>query len=116
MNQYKWDTVSIERINDLITRRMIVGENEMVVRWEFRKGGFAGRHSHPHEQIVMMVSGRLRLGVADEETLMGPGDIVVVPPNVPHEAEALEDTVVIDIFSPPREDFLSDELPIYLRS
>ena len=94
---------------------MIVGTNEMLVRWEFDKGAVAARHSHPHEQIVVMVHGRLKITVGQEETTMGPDDIVVIPPNVPHEAEALEDTVVIDIFSPPREDFLSGGRPGYLQ-
>ena len=115
MQTYKWDSVSVERLTDNIRRRMIVGTKEMLVRWEFTKGAVAARHSHPHEQIVVMVRGRLRLIVGDAETIMGPEDIVVIPPNVPHEAEALEDTVVMDIFSPPREDFLTGDRPLYLQ-
>ena len=115
MQTYKWDTVAVERLSEKISRRMIVGAREMLVRWEFRKGAVAARHSHPHEQIVVMVEGKLRLGVGDAETIMGNKDIVVIPPGVPHEAEALEDTVVIDIFSPPREDFLSGSTPGYLQ-
>jgi quercetin dioxygenase-like cupin family protein len=115
MHTYKWDTVSAERLDDNVVRRMIVGAKEMLVRWEFKKGARAARHHHPHEQVVMMVSGKLRLAVGDEETIMGPDDIVVIPSEVPHEAEALEDTVVIDIFSPPREDFLSGAGPAYLK-
>ncbi|HEY7490202.1 MAG TPA: cupin domain-containing protein, partial [Candidatus Tectomicrobia bacterium] len=107
--------VPAERLADNIMRRMIVGTREMLVRWEFKKGALAARHSHPHEQIVVMVRGRLRLVVGDDETVMGPDDIVVIPPQVPHAAEALEDTVVIDIFSPPREDFLSGARPAYLQ-
>jgi quercetin dioxygenase-like cupin family protein len=93
---------------------MIVGTKEMLVRWEFRKGAVAARHSHPHEQIVMMIAGRLRLTVGDVDKVMMPGDIVVIPPDVLHEAMALEDTIVLDIFSPPREDFLSGDRPRYL--
>jgi unsaturated pyranuronate lyase len=115
MQNYKWDTVPAEQLADNIVRRMIVGANEMLVRWEFTKGALAARHSHPHEQMVVMVRGKLRLVVGGEETVMEPDDIVVIPPQVPHEAEALEDTVVIDIFSPPREDFLSGDRPAYLR-
>jgi quercetin dioxygenase-like cupin family protein len=115
LKTYTWETIRTERINDRITRQMIIGKNEMVVRWEFAKGALASRHDHPHEQIVMMVSGSLRLVVADAERVLGPGEIVVIPPNVPHEAEALRDTVVIDIFSPPREDFLSGEGVSYLQ-
>ena len=63
-----------------------------------------------------MVQGKLRLKVGDAETVMGRDDIVVIPPNTPHEAEALEDTVVIDIFSPPWEDFLTGNVPTYLQA
>jgi len=115
MKQYNWESVPAEQLNELITRRMIVGDKQMHVHWTFKAGTLAAMHQHPHEQVVVMQSGKMRLAVGDEETIMGPGDIVVIPPGVPHEAEALEDTVVIDIFSPPREDFLSAEGPAYLR-
>lgn len=115
MQAYTWETIERERLDAHVARRMIVGEKEMLVRWEFTKGALAARHSHPHEQVVMMVSGKLRLAVGDREMVMGPHDIVVIPPQVPHEAEALEDTVVIDIFSPPREDFVSGASPAYLQ-
>jgi quercetin dioxygenase-like cupin family protein len=115
MHAYTWEKIPAERLDHNIVRRMIVGQKEMLVRWEFKKGALAARHSHPHEQIVMMVHGKLRLAVGEDETIMGPHDIVVIPPQVPHEAEALEDTVVIDIFSPPREDFLSGAAPAYLK-
>ena len=94
---------------------MIVGKKEMLVQWEFDKDAVAARHSHPHEQIVMMIQGKLQLIVEGETTIMEPGSIVVIPPNASHEACALEKTVVIDIFSPPREDFISGEMPAYLQ-
>ena len=105
MQAYKWDTVAVEQLTEKIKRRIITGSYEMLVRWEFARGAVAARHSHPHEQIVVMVKGKLRLVVGDAETILGPDDIVVIPPSTPHEA--LEDVVVIDIFSPPREDFLT---------
>ena len=115
MQSYKWNTVAVEQISSNIRRRMIVGAKEMLVRWEFSKGAVAARHRHPHEQIVVMVQGKLRLIVGDVETIMGHEDIVVIPPDVPHEAYALEDTIVIDIFSPPRVDFLNGGRPGYLQ-
>lgn len=115
MQSYTWDTVPAERLDDNIERRMIVGKKQMLVRWEFKKGTLASKHSHPHEQVVLMVTGKLRLSVGDDESVIGPGEIVVIPSDVPHEAEALEDSVAIDLFSPPREDFLSSEGPAYLR-
>jgi quercetin dioxygenase-like cupin family protein len=115
MQTYKWDTVEVEHLAENIRRRMIVGTKEMLVRWEFTRGATAARHSHPHEQIVVMVFGKLKLIVGDAEIIMGNDDIVVIPPNMPHEALALEDTVVIDIFSPLREDFLGGVRPAYLK-
>ena len=102
MNATTWNSVAEEQLTDNIRRRMIVGSKEMLVRWEFTKGAVVARHSHPHEQIVVMVKGKLRFLVGDEERIIGPEDIVVIPPHMPHEADALEDTVVIDIFSPVR--------------
>ena len=93
---------------------MIAGSKEMLVRWELTRGAVVARHSHPHEQIVVMVDGKLRLVVGETEMIIKPDDIVVILPNTPHEAYALEDTVVIDIFSPPREDFLQGGRPAYL--
>jgi len=115
MQTYRWDTVPVEQLTHNIRRRMIVGAREMLVRWEFSKGALAARHSHPHEQIVVMVRGKLRLNVGDSETIMGQDDIAIIPPDTPHEAQALEDTIVIDIFIPPREDFLTGGRPTYLR-
>lgn len=115
MQNYQWDSVPVEQLTGSIKRRMIVGTKEMLVRWELDKGALVSRHSHPHEQIVVMVRGRLRLIVENGEIIMGRDDIVVIPPGAPHEAEALEDTVVIDIFSPPREDFLSGSRLAYLQ-
>ena len=114
MQAYTWETVAVEQLTDSIRRRMIVGSREMLVRWEFCKGALAARHSHPNEQIVMMLEGKLQLTVENTSTTMVSGDIVVIPPNVPHEALALEDTVVLDIFSPLREDFLAGDRPSYL--
>lgn len=115
MQAYTWDKIASEQLDARVARRMIVGEKEMLVRWEFQPGALAARHSHPHEQVVFMVQGKLRLAVGDEEKVLGAHDIVVIPPNVPHEAEALDYTVVIDIFSPPREDFIAGGTPAYLR-
>jgi quercetin dioxygenase-like cupin family protein len=114
MQIYTWATVAPEQLTENIRRQMISGSKEMLVRWEFTRGAVAARHSHPHEQIVVMVHGKLRLIVGETETIMKSDDIVVIPPNTPHEAHALEDSVVIDIFSPPREDFLQGGRPGYL--
>ena len=110
----RWDTVPREQVSDLIGRRMIYGEKVMLVRWEFAKGCYVASHRHPNEQVAVVESGQLRMVIDGEESTLGAGDIRVIPPNTSHDAEAIEDTVVIDIFSPPREDFLGGEGPGYL--
>ncbi|MCE2390886.1 MAG: cupin domain-containing protein [Proteobacteria bacterium] len=110
----RWDALPSERISDHIRRRMVWGEKLMLVRWEFARGGYVAMHRHPHEQVVVVESGRLKMNIAGEEVALGPGDIRVIPPDTPHDAEVLEDARVMDVFSPPREDFLGDEGPGYL--
>ena len=110
----RWDAVPREQVSDLIGRRMIYGEKVMLVRWEFAKGCYVASHRHPNEQVAVVESGNLRMVIDGEEATLGAGDIRVIPPDTAHDAEAIEDTVVIDIFSPPREDFLGGEGPGYL--
>jgi quercetin dioxygenase-like cupin family protein len=110
------DVIPEEKITEKITRRMIVGEKEMVVFWKMKAGAHAAAHRHPHEQIFWMLSGKMDFRLGTERRLCGPGDIGVIPGGVEHEAWFPEDTEVIDIFAPPREDFLQGEVtPDYMR-
>ena len=109
-----WDAVPRERVSDLVARRMICGEKLMLVRWEFSKGGYVALHQHPHEQVVVVETGRLKMTIGGEPVTIEAGGIRVISADTPHDAEVLEDTVAIDIFSPPREDFLSGAQPDYL--
>lgn len=104
-----------ERITDKISRRLIAGNHGMVVWWSIKAGAHAGAHKHPHEQIFWMIKGRMEFRLGNERRVCGPGDIAVIPGGVEHEAWWPEDTEVIDVFSPPREDFLSGGLPPYMR-
>jgi quercetin dioxygenase-like cupin family protein len=103
-----WDTVPVEPVTSDISRQVVTGENEMMARVLLKKGAIVPTHSHVSEQITYIQDGALRLwiGVPEEEVTLGPGSFVVIPPNVPHRAEALEDTVDVDIFSPIRQDWL----------
>ncbi len=109
-----WAAVPRERISNLISRRIIHGDKVMLVRWEFTMGGYVAQHRHPHEQVVVVESGRIRMTIGGEEVTLGAGAIRVIPSDTPHDAEVLEDAVVIDIFSPPRADFLAATPPDYL--
>jgi quercetin dioxygenase-like cupin family protein len=89
------------------TLRPFGGDDLMVVRVDGPAGSLAPAHAHPHEQMCVIVSGRVRFRIGDEETQAGPGDVLHIPSGVEHEAEVLEDTVFFDIFHPVREDFLA---------
>lgn len=106
MVSVNWDTVPAERINDRITRKMVTGDKLMVVRWSFRAGADVPGHRHPNEQVAWMLSGTMRLRVGDRQLVCKPGDVVVIPGGVEHQATFPEDCDVIDIFAPPRADFL----------
>ena len=104
-----------EKITDKISRRVLSGEKEMVVWWSMKAGVHAAAHSHPHEQVFWMISGRMDFRLGDERRTCAPGDVGVIPGGVEHEAWFPEDTEVVDIFAPRRDDFLSTEVPAYMR-
>ena len=104
-----------EKVTDKITRRVLVGDNQMIVWWRMKAGVHAAAHKHPHEQMFWMISGRMDFRLGDQRRVCGPGDLGVIPGGVEHEAWFPEDTEVIDIFAPPREDFLAGGAPVYMR-
>ena len=109
-----WKTIEVEKMNDLLTRQMISGENATISQLVVKRGGKVPRHSHVNEQYSWILSGLLKFIFDDREILVGAGEILVIPPNTPHGAEALEDTVDVDIFAPRREDWIQKE-DAYLR-
>ena len=109
-----WKAIEVEKMNDLLTRQMISGENATISQLVVKRGGKVPRHSHVNEQYSWILSGVLKFIFDDGEILVGAGEILVIPPNVPHGAEAMEDTVDVDIFAPRREDWIRKE-DAYLR-
>jgi quercetin dioxygenase-like cupin family protein len=99
-------------------RQFVTGSQSMFARLELQKGCVVPRHQHPNEQISYITQGALRFVLGDEtkpfERIVRAGEILVIPGNVPHSAEALEDTVDFDIFAPPRQDWLTND-DAYLR-
>jgi quercetin dioxygenase-like cupin family protein len=104
-----------EKITDKISRRVLTGEKEMIVWWSMKAGVHAAAHKHPHEQLFWVRSGRMEFRLGSERRMCGPGDVGVIPGGVEHEAWFPEDTEVIDVFAPPREDFLTGATPAYMR-
>jgi unsaturated pyranuronate lyase len=105
----KWSEVKEERMNEKITRKLAVGQNEMVGRLWLAKGAVVPAHKHVSEQITMVISGAIKFDVAGKEVTVRAGEVLVIPPNVVHSAVALEDCDDIDAFSPLREDWLTGD-------
>jgi len=109
-----WDSVELERLNPLLQRQFVVGEKVMVARILLKKGCVVPLHSHHNEQVTYILEGALKFGLNGEEVIVRAGEVLCIPPNVPHDAVALEDTVDLDIFTPPREDWIA-KTDAYLR-
>lgn len=110
----RWDDVEIEDLNALIGRQMLVGTNVMVARVLLKKGAIVPMHSHHNEQVSYILEGALRFTLDNQTITVGAGEVLCIPPHMPHEALALEDTVDLDIFNPPRQDWLNKD-DTYLR-
>jgi quercetin dioxygenase-like cupin family protein len=104
-----------EKISDKITRRVLAGQKGMMVWWKIGAGTHVAAHSHPHEQIVWMLKGRMEFRIDNERRVLEAGGIASIPGGVEHEGWCQEDTEVVDIFAPPREDFLAGGGPTWLR-
>jgi quercetin dioxygenase-like cupin family protein len=106
---HRWNDMPKERVTDDIDRRLVVGERMMLAHVYLKKGSVVPRHAHHNEQLTYVLEGALRFSIgADgaEEIIVRAGEVLVIPSNVPHEAVALEDTLDVDVFSPPRQDWL----------
>lgn len=104
-----------ERVAPLVTRRVVTGEKGMIVAWTLGAGARVAARRHPHDQIVWVPSGRMEMRVGDERRTCGPGDMAVIPSGVEHKGRAIEDSEVVDVFVPPREDFLQGGTPASMR-
>lgn len=104
MEPYNWNEIPEVELSPGLTRRMIHTPGMTILRVGFKKGVTSPVHQHVHEQVTMLTSGAMRFDLAGIAILLHPGDLLPIPSNVPHGAEALEDSVLIDVFTPPRDD------------
>lgn len=108
MPHWNWQSVPVEQIGEGIERQMIVGDQLMVCRLRFAPHVDTPAHDHPHEQITIVERGRVRFRIGDQERIVQAGDILHFPSGCWHGATMLdEEVVLIDIFTPVREDFLA---------
>jgi unsaturated pyranuronate lyase len=114
---YRWNDLEREELNPLLGRRLITGEGAMLAHVYLSKGAIVPKHEHHNEQFTYILGGTLRFWIGEEESEVvdvHAGEVLHLPPHVPHKAEALEDTLDLDVFTPPRQDWL-DGTDAYLR-
>jgi quercetin dioxygenase-like cupin family protein len=111
----RWQEERVEKMSPAISRQVLHTQTMTLARVMLKQGALVPRHEHENEQIVNVLEGRMRFVVGEgEERVVAAGESLVFPANVPHEAEALEDSIVLDVFSPVREDWLRGD-DAYLR-
>ena len=114
---YRWDDMPKENVTEMLDRRLITADRMMLAHVYLKKGAIVPRHAHENEQLTYILEGALRFWIGEDESEtidVHAGEVLHIPSNVPHKAEALEDTLDVDIFSPPRQDWL-DKSDDYLR-
>jgi len=111
----KWKDVELEHLNPQLDRQMITGEQLMIARVLLKKGVVVPEHSHVNEQLTYILEGTLRFWIDGKVIDVHAGEVLCIPPHMPHKAQAMEDTVDLDVFYPPRQDWLSKD-DAYLRN
>ena len=107
---FRWDDIAEERVTDSISRKLVTGDQMMLAHVYLKKDAVVPLHSHHNEQLTYIISGALHFYIGanrEREQIVRAGEVLHLPGNVPHEARALEDTLDVDVFSPPREDWLN---------
>jgi quercetin dioxygenase-like cupin family protein len=106
IQKISWKTKEVEKLSDSLSRQVVFGEKGTLAQLIIKRGGGAARHSHANEEYSSIVCGALKYIFDDREVVVNAGEVLVVPPNVPHSVVALEDTMNIIFFSPAREDWV----------
>jgi quercetin dioxygenase-like cupin family protein len=111
----RWSDIPSEQLNSATARKYLTGDRVTVARFELKRGGIVPRHSHENEQVSCVLSGALKFKLNGQEILVGEGEVLRIPGWLEHEVEVIEDAVVIDVFSPVRQDWI-DKTDDYFRA
>jgi quercetin dioxygenase-like cupin family protein len=103
---YRWDELALEKVTEMISRKIVTGTREMIAQIYLKKGALVPMHSHESEQMTYVLQGALRVLIGGEEVTVREGEVLHIPSWVEHQAEALDDTFELDLFSPIRQDWL----------
>ena len=104
---HRWDEIALEKVTEMVSRKVVVGEREMLTQTYLKRGALVPMHVHDSEQMTYVLQGALRFLVAGEEITVREGEVLHIPPSVEHQAEALDDTLQLDVFSPIRTEWLA---------
>jgi quercetin dioxygenase-like cupin family protein len=102
-----WSAVEVEDLNPLLRRQFVVGQKVMLARVLLKRGCIVPLHSHHNEQLTYILEGALKFWIDGKEIVVNAGEVLAIPAHMPHKAEALADTVDLDVFTPPREDWIN---------
>ena len=103
---HRWDEIALEKVTEVISRKLVTGEREMLTQIYLKRGALVPMHKHESEQMTYVLQGGLKFLVGGEEVIVREGEVLVIPSWVEHQVEALDDTLTLDIFSPIRQDWL----------
>jgi quercetin dioxygenase-like cupin family protein len=110
---YHFEKMPVEKISDKVSRQYLYGAQSQIVKWYFKKGAEIPLHHHVNEQITWITSGEVLVYSQGKIFDVKAGDVIIIPPNVPHRFVALEDTIDVDFFTPSRQDWLDDKVTYY---
>jgi quercetin dioxygenase-like cupin family protein len=103
---HRWDEIALEKVTEMISRKIVTGDREMLAQIYLKKGALVPMHSHESEQMTYVLQGAMKVLVGGEEITLREGEVLHIPSWVEHQAEALDDTFELDVFSPIRQDWL----------
>ena len=103
---HRWDEIALDKVTEMLSRKIVSGEREMLVQVYVKRGCLVPMHAHDSEQMTYVLQGALRFLIRGEEITVREGEVLHIPPGVEHQAEALEDTFELDVFSPVRQAWL----------
>ena len=103
---HRWDEIALEKVTEMISRKIVSGEREMLAQIYLKRGALVPIHAHDSEQMTYILQGSLRFLIDGEEIIVREGEVLHIPSRLPHQAEALEDTLELDVFSPVRSEWV----------
>jgi quercetin dioxygenase-like cupin family protein len=105
---HRWDEIALDKVTEMLSRKIVTGEREMLVQVYVKRGCLVPLHAHQSEQMTYVLQGALKFLVAGEEITVREGEVLHIPSGIEHQSEALEDTFELDVFSPIREEWLAE--------